>query len=156
MHLAWLQALPDTAVVADDVFLCHGDLFDAPHLLEEVAASGVCLRSTPAIEASVAAIVQPVILCGHSHVPRTVTLPRGTLIVNPGSVGLPAYTMETPLPHAMEAGSPHARYVLLQRTRYGWRVDHIQVPYDVHVAARCATDHQRADWAAWLTTGRAR
>ncbi len=70
--------------------------------------------------ASISAIVQPVILCGHSHVPRTVALPHGKLIVNPGSVGLPAYTMETPAHYMMESGSPHARYALLHQTQQGW------------------------------------
>jgi predicted phosphodiesterase len=155
-HIEWVRALPATAVVADELFACHGDLFDAPYVLEQVEASGVVLRSTQAIAASVAAIAQPVILCGHSHVPRTVSLPQGKLIVNPGSVGLPAYTMETPVPYAMEAGSPHARYALLHRRLHAWQVEHVQVPYDWEHAAQAARGNQRSDWAEWLTTGRAR
>ncbi len=155
-HLNWLRALPETAIIADELFICHGDLFDSPYLLEQVEASGVFLRSTREIEASVADIAQSVILSGHSHVPRTVWLPNGKLIMNPGSVGLPAYTMETPVPYAMESGSPHARYALLSRKRKGWQVEHIQVPYDWEYAARVARSNQRADWAEWLTTGRAR
>jgi predicted phosphodiesterase len=143
-------------VVADELFVCHGDLFDAPYLLEQVEASGVFLRSTRAIQDSVAAIAQPVILCGHSHVPRTVFLTPGKLIVNPGSGGLPAYTMETPVPYAMESGSPHARYALLHRVRNAWQVEHVQVPYASEYAAAVARGNQRADWAEWLTTGRAR
>jgi diadenosine tetraphosphatase ApaH/serine/threonine PP2A family protein phosphatase len=155
-HLAWLRALPATALFADEVFLCHGDLFDAPYLLEEVSASGIVhLRSTRAIAASVAAIAQPLILCGHSHLPRTLALPTGTLIVNPGSVGLPTYTMETPIPYAMESGSPHARYALLTRTAHSWQIEHVQVPYDWEHAAETAREHGRPDWAAWLATGRA-
>jgi predicted phosphodiesterase len=155
-HFNWLRALPATAVVADELFACHGDLFDALYLLEQVAAFGVFLRSTGAIATSVAAIAHPVILCGHSHIPRTVSLTPGKLIVNPGSVGLPAYTMETPVPYAMESGSPHARYALLYRVRNTWQVEHVQVPYDWEEAAKVARDNQRADWAEWLTTGRAR
>ena len=155
-HLNWLHALPEAAVIADEVFLCHGDLFDAPYLLEQVEASGVFLRDTPAIEASVADIAQPVILCGHSHVTRTVFLPQGKLIINPGSVGLPAYTMETPFPYAMESGSPHARYAILSRTLDSWQIEHVQVPYNWTHAATVARDNQRSDWAEWLSTGRAR
>lgn len=155
-HLDWLRTLPATMVVADELFVCHGDLFDVPYLLEHVEASRVSLRSTREIEANVTTITHPVILCGHSHVPRTVSLPQGKLIVNPGSVGLPAYTMETPVPHAMESGSPHARYALLHQMHTAWQVEHVQVPYSSEDAAKVASDHQRHDWAEWLTTGRAR
>src|SRR5712691_9596145 len=154
-HLNWLRALPATAVIADEVFVCHGDLFDSAYLLEQVEASGVCLRSTRAIEASAADIAQPIILCGHSHLPRTVFLPQGKLIMNPGSVGLPAYTMETSVPYAMESGSPHARYAILSRKLPSWQVEHVQVPYDWKYAAKVARGNQRTDWAEWLTTGRA-
>ncbi len=152
-HFAWLSSLPDTAIVADELFVCHGDLFDAPYLLEEVTPSGVFLRNPSAIATSVAKIPQPVILSGHSHVPRTVSLPQGKLLINPGSVGMPAYSMET---YGMESGSPHARYVLLHQTQHGWQVEHIQVPYAWEQAAQTARDNRRADWAQWLTTGRAR
>ncbi|HEV2404934.1 MAG TPA: metallophosphoesterase family protein [Ktedonobacterales bacterium] len=152
----WLRAMPEFAVVADDVFACHGDLLDAPYLLEQVdAGGGVSLRATPAISASVARVSQPVIVSGHSHVPRTVALPDGKLLVNPGSVGLPAYTMDTPVPYAMEAGSPHARYAILTRTSDGWRVEHVALPYPWDEAAAAARDNGRADWAAWLASGRA-
>ncbi len=136
--------------------MLYRQLLSLPYLLEHVKASGIFLRSTPAIETSVAPIVQPVILCGHSHVHRTVSLTSGKLIVNPGSVGLPAYTMEIPVSYAMESGSPHARYAFLHRMRNKWQVEQVLVPYDWEDAARVACGNQRADWAEWLTTGRAR
>ncbi|MBO0796867.1 MAG: metallophosphoesterase family protein [Ktedonobacteraceae bacterium] len=155
-HLDWLRNLPTSTVIADELFICHGDLFDAPYLLEQVEVAGVFLRSTREIEASVANIAQPVILSGHSHIPRTVALPGGKLLVNPGSVGLPAYTMDEPIPYAMESGSAHARYALLHKLPNGWQVEHVQIPYASEEAARAARSNQRADWAEWLTTGRAR
>lgn len=155
-HLNWLSSLPETSIFADEIFACHGDLFDAPYLLEQVEASGVFLRSTRAIEASVVDIAQSVILSGHSHIPRTVALPQGKLLVNPGSVGMPAYTMETPVPYAMESGSPHARYAILHRIGHSWQVEHVQVPYDFEYAASVARTNQRPDWAEWLSSGRTR
>lgn len=154
-HLNWLRVLPATRVVADELFLCHGDLFDSQYLLEQVTTSGVFLRSTPDIATSVTAIAHSVILCGHSHVARTVALPQGKLIINPGSVGLPAYAEETPLPHVMESGSPHARYAILYKTQDEWQVEHIQIPYDWDHAAHVARVNQRPDWAESLSTGRA-
>ena len=62
------------------------------------------------------AISTGVVLCAHSHQPRIAHGPGGLLIVNPGSVGCPAYADPTPpSPHVSETGSPHARYVLLAR-----------------------------------------
>src|SRR5260370_39847284 len=69
---------------------------------------------------------------------------------------MPAYTMETPVPYAMESGSPHARYALLHRSQHGWQVEHIQVPYAWEQAAQVARGNQRADWAQWLAPGPAR
>jgi predicted phosphodiesterase len=56
---------------------------------------------------------QQMILCGHSHIPRIVYLSAGKLIANPGSVGLPEYEDDLPHKHAIEAGSPHARYSII-------------------------------------------
>ena len=84
-----------------------------------------------------------------------VSLAGGPLIVNPGSVGLPAYTDDLPCSHAMEAGSPHARYALLTKTVAGWHVELMQAPYDHERAARLALENGRPDWAQWLRTGRA-
>ncbi len=142
-------------MIGYELFACHGDLFDSPYLLEQVGASGVSLRSTRAIEASVANITHSVILCGHSHLPRTISLPQEKLVVNPGSVGLPAYTMETPVLYAMESGSPHARYAHLTKLSHSWQVELVHVPYDWKYAADVAQNNQRSDWAEWLTTGRA-
>lgn len=155
-HVEWLHSLADSTVVADEIFVCHGDLFDAAYLLEEVSTQGVFLRRTRDIVASVAAIPQSVILSGHSHVARAVTLPEGKLLVNPGSVGMQAYTMDTPVAHAMEAGSPHARYALLKWEQNGWQVEHILLPYAWEDAAASARENGREDWAEWISTGRAR
>ena len=59
------------------------------------------------------------VLSGHSHHPRTVRLSSGQLVVNAGSVGLQAYTAEQPPAHHVENGSPHARFVVCERTPRG-------------------------------------
>jgi hypothetical protein len=82
-------------------------------------------------------------------------MPDGMLLVNPGSVGLPAYADESPHPHAMEAGSPHARYAIVTRSGSNWHVEHHAVVYDWNAAAELASRNHRPDWAAWLRTGRA-
>lgn len=154
-HLAWLRGLPDTLVLGE-VFCCHGTpQSDETYLLEEVGPGGVRLRQEAALAGLLAGVTQPVVVCGHSHVPRAVALADGRLVVNPGSVGLPAYTDDQPHPHAMEAGSPHARYALLERTGAGWRVELVALPYDWEAAAAATERNGRPHRAAWLRTGRA-
>ena len=97
---------------------------------------------------------QPVIVCGHTHIPRLVRLENGQMIVNPGSVGLPAYSVDAPTPLAMETYSPDASYAILEKTAAGWDVTFRRVPYNTTEAARAATEQERDDWAYQITTGR--
>ena len=154
-HLEWIRSFPKTAVVANEIFLFHGDLSaDEMYLLEEVTPHGVFLRSTAAITTMLANIDQQVVLCGHSHIPHTIFLPEGKLIINPGSVGMPAYTSDLPLPHGMESGSPHAKYAILSKVGDTWQVEHVFVPYDWEKVANVARNNGRSDWARWIATGR--
>ncbi len=155
-HLQWLESLEKTAVAYEDFFLCHGSPErDNEYLLWDVLETGVFPRKPATLAASLASYEQPVFLCGHDHVPCTVYLPDGTLIVNPGSVGLPAYRDDLPFPHAMQNFTPHARYGIVYRTPNGWQVEHIAVPYDWQKAVDMAKKNGRRDWAEWLRTGRA-
>jgi putative phosphoesterase len=155
-HLDWLAGRAAVAAAFGELLCCHGTPErDDEYLLETVTEAGVRLRTSEELAVRLRDARESVVLCGHSHVPRAVALPGGRLIVNPGSVGLPAYRDDFPLAHAMEAGSPHARFALLERTAAGWRVEHVAVPYDWHAAAQEAADHGRPDWAEWLATGRA-
>jgi diadenosine tetraphosphatase ApaH/serine/threonine PP2A family protein phosphatase len=97
---------------------------------------------------------QPVIVCGHTHIPRLVRLANGQMIVNPGSVGLPAYSDASPAPHAMETYSPDASYAILEKAGGGWDVTFRKVPYDTREASRAAAERGRSDWAHQIATGR--
>ncbi len=155
-HLKWLEGLELTTVVFDRFFLCHGTPEqDSEYLLSVVRESGVHLTETADLEHGLSGVLEPVILCGHDHVPRTVFLSNGQLIVNPGSVGLPAYSDDTPYQHVMQTGTPHARYSIVRCDKRGWSVEDIAVPYAWELASRTAIDNGRPDWATWLATGRA-
>jgi diadenosine tetraphosphatase ApaH/serine/threonine PP2A family protein phosphatase len=91
-------------------------------------------------------------LCAHSHIPRVVRV-GSTLIVNPGSVGLPAYDHDQPELHVMETGSPDARYAVLERAAQGWQVELIALAYDHLAAAEQAKRNARPDWERALLTG---
>jgi predicted phosphodiesterase len=153
-HLAWLRSLPATATAADDVLLCHGTpACDLDYLLDDVSTGVVSLASRDQIRASIGDAAGAV-LCGHSHVPRFVRLEDGTVVLNPGSVGLQAYyDSEHRFPHAIETGSPHARYALLDRNGSGWHATFRAIEYDWDAAAKLADKGNRPDWAYSLLTG---
>ncbi|MCP4250000.1 MAG: metallophosphoesterase family protein, partial [bacterium] len=152
----WLKTLPPTAVVFADVFTCHGTPGrDEEHLLRVLSPAGVRDRDPGDLADVLSAVSAPVVLCGHDHIPASVVIDDGRLVVDPGSVGLQAYTDDVPHPHAMEAGTTDARYAILQRSGDGWQVSDIAVPYDWRAAAAEAEKNGRDDWAGWLRTGRA-
>jgi predicted phosphodiesterase len=154
-HKQWLSSMPQT-LARSDVLLCHGTPWaDDVYLLEEVTPQGSRLKRTEEIAPILHGIAARLVLCGHSHQSRTIQMPGGTLVVNPGSVGLPAYKDESPHPHAMEAGSPHARYAIVTRSGDNWQVQQRSVVYEWEAAADMAERNGRRDWAVWLRTGRA-
>jgi diadenosine tetraphosphatase ApaH/serine/threonine PP2A family protein phosphatase len=78
------------------------------------------------------------------------------MIINPGSVGLPAYEDPSPPAHVSESGSPAANYAVLQLSGDQASVEHIAIPYDHAAAARRAEENQSPAWAHFLSTGFAR
>jgi putative phosphoesterase len=151
----WLQALPKTLTLADEIFLCHGSPgSDMVYLLENVTSGFPVVRSEEAIVSKLGGINSPLILCGHTHIPRVVQMSPGTVIVNPGSVGLPAYDDELPNYHAMQNYSPFASYAIIEKCGLDWHVEHLKIPYDYRFAAEQARQQGRDDWAQWIATGR--
>lgn len=103
-----LGPLPAALTVVPGVMAFHASpRCDDASLAEEVqdgrlvrgAMQGIADRLGPVGSARV-------VLCVHSHRPE--------LLLNPGSVGCPAYDDPSAPAHVSEAGSPHARYALLE------------------------------------------
>ncbi len=139
----------------DDIVLFHGTPEnDSEYFIEKITENGVKIKSNLELEAQVSGFKQKIILCGHSHVPRTIYLQNGKLIINPGSVGLPAYTDFYPYPHNMETGTPYARYSIISKSEKQWWIEDISVPYDWEKTASIAMENGRTDWANWLKHGR--
>ena len=157
--VAWLSALPPRVEVAPGVLAFHGAPDDdLRYLLETVTRDG--LR-----EATDDEIVErlgdaygsySLFLCGHTHLQRRRRLPDGSVVVNPGSVGWPAYTDDHPYPHAVEAGTPHARFTIIESVDAGWQVSAHAIRYDVDAAVASAKANGRNDIAYALSTGRNR
>src|SRR5262249_23727008 len=77
-QMAWLQTQPRTRTIDEHIFLGHGTpASDETYLLEEPLAQGSVLKEPRAIALALGQIQQPVICCGHSHMPRAVYLPSG-------------------------------------------------------------------------------
>ena len=161
----WLRSLPATLPLDAQVFCCHGTPHSDLQYFLHTVTPGYDPRgdrgvrpATPAEATQRAGDTQrgvagALLLCGHTHLPAVLRLADGRLVVNPGSVGLPAYDDVHPHPHVVENGSPHARYALLWPTAAGWQVEQRCVPYDHEAAARQAEANGRPDWADALRTG---
>lgn len=155
----WLRALPFDCHLSEDIYLCHGTpTDDMVYLLEDIATGAPTVRSDSNILSLLNGIDSPVIVCGHTHIPRTVTLSSGQMVINSGSVGYPAYEDDLPIIHKMQTYSPHASYALITciETAQGkcWQTEHIKVAYDHEAAAELALKNGRRDWAFALNTGR--
>jgi diadenosine tetraphosphatase ApaH/serine/threonine PP2A family protein phosphatase len=154
-HLDWLRTVPKTAVYRGDVFCCHATPDDDEvYWLETVQPDGaVRISSLETIEKYAEGITESLILCAHTHIARAVRLRDGRLIVNPGSVGSPGFRDVHPFPHVVEAGTPDARYAILETRPGGWRVTFRHVPYDHDAMAALARKNGQAELANALATG---
>jgi predicted phosphodiesterase len=153
-HRAWIAQLPPVLALMEGVFMCHATPYnDVDCYLEDLVGGELRPAPVASVEERSRSCDASLILCGHSHIPRVVRLRTGQLVVNPGSVGIQAYEGHDPGPHVVEVGSPHARYAVLESTRYGWQADLIAIPYDWDEAAKLAARNGRADSVRALRTG---
>lgn len=153
--LSWMKSLPFDKQLTDKIYLCHGTPSDdLIYLLEDISTGAAVLREDTQIISLLKQQPSSLVLCGHTHTPRAVTLSTNQLVVNPGSVGLQAYTDSEPVIHSMENYSPHANYAIIEQNNNGWIVEQRRVPYDVAAAVRACKLRDRHDWVHFLTTGR--
>lgn len=141
---AWLATLPATSVFNGEIFLCHGTpASDNVAWLDDwYYDRKTTLPSEQAVTAPAEGIDYPVMLCGHTHIARSVRLRDGRMVVNPGAVGL-----------QLVHGSPDARYAVIERRDGKWRTSLRVVQYDHHAAAQQAVDNGFLPWKQALATG---
>lgn len=139
----WLAALPKTLEL-DEIFLSHGTPTSdtEPWLDNWFRDRDTTLPDEASVTAKAEGLEFPVLLCGHTHIPRLVRLRDGRMIFNPGSVGL-----------QMVRGAPDARYGMLERRNGRWQASLRMVPYDTEGAAAQAAANGFAHWRDALTTG---
>lgn len=149
--------------MAADVLACHGTLTsDCRYLMETVTddfghagSRGIRAATHDELRARLGGSAKSaVLLCGHSHVPRVQRLDDGRLVVNPGSVGLPAYDDDRPWPHRVENDSADARWAWIECRHGAWHAELCRSRYPAESAALRAEQLGRGDWADALRTGR--
>jgi predicted phosphodiesterase len=140
----WLAALPATAVFEGEIYMCHG----TPSSDTAAWVDGwynnrsATLPPEDAVLREAEGLSYPVLLCGHTHMARSVRLRDGRQIVNPGAVGL-----------QLVHGSPDARYAVIERRNGRWLTALRVVPYDHDAAARQAVANGFPQWREALATG---
>ena len=154
-HINWLKSFEKT-IAYKDVFFCHGtaDSDEAMWLHTEGPHHRMVNRDLNEIRNHLPKTEATLIGCGHTHTPTQIQLPWGPTIVNPGSVGVPAFAdtrVDPPFIHQM--GSPDARYAIVEKVNNAWRADLIAVPYDPTEMAALARSKGEEDWAQALETG---
>lgn len=139
----WIQGLPKTAVIGD-IYMCHGTPKSdtEPWLDNWFNGRDTTLPDEADVVAKAEGLRQPVLLCGHTHIPRVCRLRDGRLIVNPGSVGL-----------QMIRGAPDARYAIVERRNGRWQGSIRSVVYDWSAAANMAVANGFPKWREPLETG---
>ena len=155
---AWLGALPCLTEFVPGVTAFHGRPGnDNRYTLEDIEGGKLVPAPATKVLTRLGTHARTrLVLCGHSHQPRLLQIEGGALVVNPGSVGCPAYDDPGGIPHVSETGSPHARYAIADIRRGTIDVDFLAVTYDHDAAVKRALDNGRPAWAHALATGFAR
>lgn len=153
--IAWLRTLSNTAICDGLFFVCHGTpQSDDEYLLEKVTANGVFVYNDEELLERMGNIKERIILCGHSHVNRVIYLSNAKIILNPGSVGLPAYLGNGAHRFAMESMTPHAKYAIVHTDGDAISIEQVLCAYDWHKASAAARKNGNEKWAQFLLHGR--
>jgi len=151
--LNWLKKLPFD-LRHKNIYCCHGTPNnDSMALMEKITMNHVGVQTNEEIEYTLSRVMENIVVCGHSHLPRTIKT-KNKIIINPGSVGLPAYSDTLPVPHKMESLSAHAKYAIIDINPDGINIELNAIAYDYEAAAHAAEINNREDWAKWIRTGR--
>jgi predicted phosphodiesterase len=150
----WIKSLPKTGRPVPGIFMCHGSpSSDTTYLTEQISDGHVSPRGQGELMQMLNGLGELIIFCGHSHLQRVVQTP-GKVIVNPGSVGCPAFEDDFPVYHSIENFSNFARYCMVEWDDDNLVIDMLALAYDSEKAASYAEKRNRPDWVKWLKTGR--
>jgi predicted phosphodiesterase len=152
----WLLSLPPTIQFSDRILACHGTPdSDTDFLLESIVGGQFALATPAEIKMRLGAVQMPLVLCGHSHIPNCVCIDEGQFVLNPGSVGIPAFEagIVDGVRVVSESGTPHARYAIVTDRGLHFEVEHHVIAYDHQSAVQRAQEANRPDLAMGLGRG---
>jgi predicted phosphodiesterase len=153
--IAWLRSLPKISTCDGLFFVCHGTPnSDDEYLLEQVTEHGVFVYNDEYLVEQTKYIHERIILCGHSHVNRVIYLSNGRIILNPGSVGLPAYLGTGQHRFSMESNTPHAKYAIVESNGDAINIEQVLCTYDWDKASEAALKNGNEKWSKFLLYGR--
>ncbi len=151
--IEWLDNLPFDLVIQDTVYCCHGTPSnDSEYLLENPEKDHVAIKDQNNIDDLLKGIKQRIVVCGHSHITNVVET-GNKLVINPGSIGLPAYDDDLPVYHKMQNYNPRACYSLINILGNTTSVERVSINYNFEKSAKLAEKNNRSDWAKWIRTG---
>ncbi|WP_417814558.1 metallophosphoesterase family protein [Thalassospira alkalitolerans] len=152
--LHWIQDLAFEKIIGGTYYMIHGTYFDdTQYLLEDIKDELLVPRQDEQIIKLTDDIEAPFIFCGNSHLPNYKKLNSGQIAINPGSVGLQAFSKNEPK-HKVENNTPNASYMILNIEDNKFSMEHIRVAYDYEKAAIKAQENGRDDWAYAIRTGK--
>jgi hypothetical protein len=103
-QLAWLAALPTTMRPSKDVLLVHGTPGnDLAYFLETVTEEGLREATREEVEHRAGTIDAALILCGHTHLQRVMTLDDGRMIITLEALVFRHMTVIDPTPTELKA-----------------------------------------------------
>lgn len=151
----WLATRPATLLLLGRIVAMHArPEDDSAYLLEDQDGDALRPASPESVATRLGALDAAVVLTAHSHRAACLRLYDGRWVLNPGSVGCPAYDDDsTEPPHVSEAGCQSARYAILDMTHPSPMIEFFCIPYDHEAAAAKAEASGRPDWAHALRTG---
>ena len=150
----WLGELPATLRLDPDILAVHGRADDDnSYLLEDIEQGRLVRASADTVAQRLCRTDAALVLCGHSHQQHMMRLADGPVVLNPGSVGLPAYRDPEGIAHVSEMGSPPARYALIEDDGSAVTIELVALDYDYASAVKRAAVNGNAGWAHALATG---
>lgn len=153
---SFLAALPFRSMIVPGIEAFHATPErDDSYLIDTIHDGRVVRAPIEEIAGNLGQTQGHVFVVGHSHRPEAIRLLDGRWIINPGSVGCPAYEDDDIQPHVSETGTPHARYAILRLDTQtnDPEIAFRTINYDFEVAAQEAERNGRPEWAYGLRTG---